>query len=285
VIRIPALKELPVAQGFPLAAQTFLGLLTAAVLGPVGKGIAALALAVASLGGATLFLSLYVGVVHAANEGDPRAVLRAISAAVALAVTLLIVGTFAGFAAFGPGVSERQWTLFLSLIAIIVDAPALIVLRSLQGLGHARTYRTGTLIRVGVYVAAALVFIGTGLTPARLIIAFAIGDAAALMYGALTLRNRLRHLTIGRSRRRVPIFRRSIEAHFALLSQQAAYRADVLLLGILSTAANLGQYAVAVAEALWVVSEAISLSVFASTAMVKSDRDDAVIDRISSLRA
>lgn len=273
--RIPFIGDLLVAQGLPIIAQTFVGLLTAATLGPSGKGIASLAVTVASLGGATLFLSLHVGVVHAFHKGDRQAALRGVLIVAVIAVIPLVVGLATGIAGAGPRSSTREEALFLGLAAIIFDAPALLIMRSIQGLGDARAYRTATLIRVVVYATAILALAVRHLTPGDVVAAFIAADIVTLVYAGRALQVCLASDVPRPERKRTRILGRSLVAHLAVISQQASYRTDIILLGIFATSANLGQYAVATAitEALWIVSEAISLSVFATTARQQVGRD------------
>jgi len=291
VTGIPHLGSLLWAQGLPLVAQGFLSLFTAAVLGPAGKGDAALAVTVASLGGAGLFMSMHVGLVGSYRRGGHRAIVRVLTLTAAVSLLPLLVGLATGVARLGPNASVRQVALFIGFAVIVLEAPFLVILRTAQGLGDAAAYRGAIFIRVAVYTAAVLLLAMSHLTAVKVVEAYASGDLAGIVYASLALRRivtgkRPEILARGVNQWRPRLLRDltmpSLQAHFATLSQQASYRTDIVLLGFLAPAAVLGQYAFAtsIAEVLWIVSEAISLSVFSTVARCTSEGDQTGARRI-----
>jgi O-antigen/teichoic acid export membrane protein len=266
-------------------AQAFVGFLTAAILGPSGKGVAALAVTIASLGGAALFLSMHVGVVSAHRRGAKAPIIRATVTVALLATMPLLVGLAAGVARVGGGASMRQLAIFLGLAAIVVDAPALVVMRTLQGLGDARRYKIGALLRVIVYALLIAVLAFDHLNPVDVVMAYITSDVVCFCYAALALRRLLaEHRShqpkpgYGSSRPRLvgDILVPSLRAQLAVLSLQGSYRTDLVLLGFLAPASVVGQYAFAtsIAEILWVLAEAISLSLYSTTVRLMTEGDE-----------
>ena len=285
---VPNLGKLLVAQGLPLVVQGVISLFAAAALGPAGKGEATLALTIISLGGAVLFLSMHVGLVNVYRGGGSRALARALSFVLVLSLLPLSLGVATGAARLGGASSTRQTIVFLALALIPVEVPFLVLSRTVQGLGDALAYTSGVLVRLGVYACGVSLMAVTTLTPAKMVAAYAISDAAGLLFVGIALslllsgrRPRILKRPGGAvgPRTSLRLIRPSLEAHVAVLSQQASYRTDAVLLGFLAPAAALGQYSVAtaLAEILWVVAEAISLAVFASAARDAAEGNEPAI--------
>lgn len=281
---IPSIHDLLVAQGLPLIAQAFIAFFTAAVLGPSGKGMAAFAITIASLGGATFFLSMHVGVISAHRRGAQSVMVRATATVTLLATIPLLVGLATGIARIGGDTSLRQHAIFLGLFAIVIDAPTLVVMRTLQGLGDARRYKIGTILRVTVYALLVMLLALSNLNPPDVVVAYIVGDVVGFAYAALALRRLIsgpqghkQKPTLKSTRPRLMrgILFPSLQAQMAVLSQQAAYRTDIVLLGFLAPLSAVGQYAFAtsIAETLWIFSEAISLSLYSTTVKLISEGD------------
>ena len=282
---IPNLQDLLVAQGLPLVAQAFVAFFTAAVLGPGGKGMTALAITIAGLGATAFFLSMHVGIVSAHLRDSDGVVLRATSFVALFATAPLLVGMSTGVARIGGTATPRQQAIFLGLAAIVIEAPMLVVMRTLQGLGDSRRYKVGTLLRVTVYASLVIILALGHLNPVDVISAYIAGDAVGLWFATFSLR---RFLLKTRTKQLKPvqrgsrsgfirgIFLPSLQAQMASLSQQAAYRTDLVLLGFLSPLSMVGQYAFAtsIAETLWIISEAISLSLYSTTVRLVSEGDE-----------
>jgi len=282
---VPNIRDLLVAQGLPLVVQGFVAFFVAAVLGPRGKGMAALAVTIASLGGATFFLSMHVGIISAHRRGAKSEVVRAAATAALLATVPLLVGLATGVARVGGGATLRQQAIFLGLGAVVIDAPMLVLMRTLQGLGDARRYKMGTLLRVTVYALLVILLALRSLNPIHVIAAYIAGDVVGICYSAVALRGLLSERGNHWPQRAPPgssgptfvrgVLLPSLQAQMAVLSQQAAYRTDLVLLGFIAPLSAVGQYAFAtsVAEILWIVSEAISLSLYSSTVRLVSEGD------------
>jgi O-antigen/teichoic acid export membrane protein len=288
---VPQFRELFAAQAITLVGTALVGFYTAAVLGPAGKGIAAFAIGVASLGGAALFLSLHVATTAGYLQGDRGVIVRSLVIATAVGGIPLLVAWPLGEVGVGAASSEMQRALLVALVGIAVDAPTLVALRTLQGLGDAGRFRTGSFLRVAVNAALVLLFTSFGLTPVLVVSAFVCGDVVALFYGLVSLRQftgRNPPVQETTSPPRRELFGRALAAHVALLGQQASYRADLVILGVLAPAAVVGKYAVgtSIAEIIWVLAEAVSLSLFARTARlaIGASREVLAVELARSLR-
>jgi O-antigen/teichoic acid export membrane protein len=258
------LGNLFAAQAVPLAGMVVLHFLTAAALGPAGKGHASFMVMAAGLGSSILFCSLHVGALQAIRSGDTSGALRGLLGSLAFgsipvmaAGLVLVLGEGVGPSFLGTA----DWAIMLAGTGLAIVG--LYALRTIQGLGLSKAFRSLTLLQAYTYFLGTGVGLLVGITPTMVIAAWTLGQAVSLFAG---LRVLAREAGLSLSPRpRVPILRSALAAHAGNLGHQLMYRVDIVLLGILGTAAQVGVYAmaIAVAEPLLLVAEAFALSTFA----------------------
>ncbi len=276
------LRNLLSAQSIPLIALVAVNLLTASLLGPAGKGVASFCITTASLLASIFFLSLFVGSVHAFRSDDPRGVLRGLGGT--FAIVVILCGTGAALSLLSIRVGPSYLTPSLDAITLIgmgLLVGSLFCLRAVQGLEHAREYRNLTAIQTGVFVAVVFVLMVGQLTPEQVVIGWSLGNLTGFGAGLWVLHRITGPWRIPKARNKVPVLRASLAAHLGLVGQQALYRADLIILGLLGTASQVGIYALAVsiAELMWVLAEAVSLSTFSRGVLLKTAEE-----RLSALR-
>lgn len=268
---IRELRLLAVAQIAPLPIQIGLTLFTAFVLTPAERGSAVFVVGAGAIGASVLFGSFHVGAVAALKAGD-RAAFRRVCICV-----LGLASTFAAAAAavMVAGVSGPALYTARNLVLIFTGLAMYVVLlnasRTIQGLGASGGYSSVNISLSAAYAVGVAITLGplgqrdasAVTTPWLLSVAVALVVAVGLLARALR-RDRTRTDGIVKQTD-VQSVRASISAHGGSVSQQLAYRADLFLLGALSTAALVSVYtlAVSLAELVWVVPEIIALSVFA----------------------
>lgn len=261
------LRALSVAQLIPLAGLGILTLASAAALGPDGRGEAAFGITIGTTAALVLFLSLHVGTTLATRQGDATALRRGLALAAALALGPLVAGALV--ALVHPELelgllSGAQWGLVL--VGAGAGSLFLFLGRTVQALGHADWYRNLFALQTLVYVALALGAIPLGLTPTLMIGAWAAGFLAASLAALVAYLGIMRRLEgrLTAPRTPIPLLAPSLAAHVGALGQQVLYRADIVILGIFSSAEQVGVYSVAraLAELVWVPAEAIALATF-----------------------
>lgn len=264
VVALPQVGDLFGAHAIPLVMVVVLNIVTAAVLGPEGKGRASYMVMATFLLASILFFSLHVGAVQTIRSGDESGAARGLVES--LWIVLIAVGAMGGLVWAGVGLGPNfltpiDWAFMLAGMALAILS--LYVLRTIQGLGLARSYRRLSFLQTGVYVGATALFLATELTPAKVMAAWAVGQGVGLAAG---LRVLAREVPLIRVRGKGgSVLRPALAAHVGNMGHQVMYRANVLVLGILGTATQVGLYAMAtgVAEALILIADAFSLAIFA----------------------
>jgi O-antigen/teichoic acid export membrane protein len=265
------LRHLAVAQIAPLPMQVALSLLTAVVLLPDARGSAVFVVGTGAVGASIAFGSFHVGAVAALKAGDRAAVRRVVLAVLAVAgVFAAAAGVVAATGWAGPGLYSAG-NLVLICTGLALNVLVLNLNRTVQGLGDSGAYRWVALVMTAVYAGgAAVALVGFGLrTAAAVTLPWLASLVVALVLAAVLCRRTVRRLPPVDPPRRVEALRASLAAHGGSVSQQLAYRADLFLLGVWSTAAAVGVYtlSVSLAEMVWIVPEVIALSVFADDAV------------------
>jgi O-antigen/teichoic acid export membrane protein len=237
---------------------------TAHYLGPSGRGQVAFVTATGSLLGAAAFGSVHVGVTHAHKAGDPTALPRGLRLSVvsAAGVGLLTMAVacvmFARHQPLAPQIA-------LAALASALVCFNLGVLRIRQGLGDARAYRNAWIIQAIIYVILGTAAAGLAHSPRAVILSWFVSMVVSLGYA---LRGYHRDLHVSQvTPQKIStrsIIATSLSAHVGFTGIQALYRADVVILGFIVSAGQLGIYSIAapVAELTWGISEALSLVAF-----------------------
>jgi O-antigen/teichoic acid export membrane protein len=257
--------DLTLSQAAPLLGGFLVTFGSAAALGPAGRGELAFVTSTSTVAGAILFVSLHVGTTQAQTTGT-AGLRRGIRLASAIVGTGVLVGLVT--AAVLPAGTEVGPVGRSGFLAIVLGtglvAANLYVLRSIQGLGQHRAFRNAWAIQSLLYLvlglSAAVVTRSVGLVVA----AWFVGLVVATVYGWRT------YAALVRSGPTEPadagtVLRTSLLAHVGTVGIQMLYRADVVILGLFATAADVGVYSIAVAVAglIWVVAEAFGLAAFA----------------------
>lgn len=274
------LRMLAVAQIAPLPIQIGLSLLTAAVLMPSERGSAVFVVGAGAIGASILFGSFHVGAVAALKAGD-RAAFRRVSACVTglAAAFALAAGWVAVERPAGIGLYTAN-NLVLILAGLSLSIILLNCSRTMQGLGQTASYRTVNLLYAVIHAGgAAVALLPLGIRDARAVTlpwlaALLVTVVVSLWLFAAAVR---RAGCPVRDLQQLPTLqsvRSSLAAHGASLSQQIAYRSDLFLLGIFSTAALVGIYTLStsLAEVVWIVPEIVALSVFADDEVRHGER-------------
>jgi len=264
------LRGLAVAQVAPLPIQLILSLLTAAALVPSERGSAVLVVSSGAIGGSVLFGSFHVGAVAALKVGDRRAFRRVTGCVIGLSATSLALATWVEMAQpRGLGLYSAD-NLLLILLGLALYVPYLFVIRTMQGVGSVASYRTLSLLFSGLYAGgAAITLVPMGIrTSDAVTLPWLVSLLLSLIVALCLFQGTLRSVQLPvRNSLLSPVqsVRASLAAHIGSVSQQIAYRSDLFLLGIFSTAAPIGVYTLAVSlgELVWVVAEIMALSVFA----------------------
>lgn len=255
-----SLVDLAISQLMPIASATLVTFVTAAVLGPSGRGALAFVLGTSALVSALGYLSLHVGVNEAVLAGDGHAPSRGLRVAFMLALAAAAVVALLpiiGLDNVGGG-----WAIAFASVGTLFTLLNLFQMRTIQALGddrffrHASTFQA-TIMVVGAITVAAVTHRWEPVAGAWLI--------ATIATTAFTFR-RYRCLNQGADDKQpqVPLVRSSSIAHVGFMGPQLMYRADVVILGLTASAAGVGLYSIAAALAglVWPIAEALSLAAY-----------------------
>jgi O-antigen/teichoic acid export membrane protein len=269
VIRTPNLRhrglnDMLLSQAVAMASAVLVTFVTAHFLGPSGRGQVAFVTATGNLLGAAAFMSIHVGVTHAHKAGDTTALPRGLRVSMVSAVgVLLLTSAVAGvmFALHQPLAPQ----LALAAVASSLVCFNLGVLRTRQGLGDARVFRNTSIIQALIYVILATAAAVLAHSPHIVIYAWYVGMIISTAYALRGYpRDHLASLTPRQRYSTRSIITTSLSAHVGFTGIQALYRADVVVLGFIVGARDLGIYSIAapIAELTWGFSEALSLVAF-----------------------
>ena len=259
------LVDLTLSQAAPLLGGFLVTFGSAAALGPAGRGELAFVTSTSTVAGGILFASLHVGTTYAQTAGTAglRRGTRLASAIIGAGVLLglLVAVVLPPDAQVGPVGRGGFVGIVLGTGLVAVN---LYVLRSIQGLGQHRAFRNAWAIQSVVYLVlglpAAIITKNVGLVVAGWFVALTV----ATLYGLRTYAALVRSGPTEPADART-VLRTSLFAHVGTVGIQMLYRADVVILGLFATAADVGVYSIAVAVAglIWVVAEAFGLAAFA----------------------
>ena len=253
------------AQVFPLASSILMTMITASVLGVTGRGQLAVVLAAAVLIGALGFLSLQVGIVRAYRAGDVSAPRRGFKMALIPAgfVLTLGLGTVAIFPDLEVGLFDGTRIILISVGGALCILN-LVILRTRQGLGDSSAFRNAWLIQSCIFPILGIPLALLYHSPNLVVLAWFAAIASSTLFA-------LGRPSDGKTGAPSPshvrgwaILRDSLLAHVGTTGQQLLHSADTIVLGVISNAAAVGLYSVAVpiASLIWVFSEALSLVAF-----------------------
>lgn len=267
------LRSLIASQVVPVIASFGIAFVSAALLGTSGRGHLVFVTATAALAGTLFYGSGHVGVVQAVRAGYPSATRYGLGYGLfvfVLATILAGVSLVAGFD--WPSIAGGAVGGALLIVGSGLNALNLIVLRVIQGLGRSRQFRNAMLIQSLGYLAAGVLAAALTRRPTPVEWAWLTSLAVSTLYG-------LRHMDLS-TRSRMPasgtrlMLRTAISAHIGTWGQQLLFRADLVTLGLIGSAASLGVYSIAspIAGVVWTLSEALSLAAYGSrTALNPAD--------------
>lgn len=272
--RLPGLSTLLVAQFLPIASNLLTLLGTSFLLQPEGRGQLAYAITVCTLGGAVLFGSLHVGAT--ADDAHPANGLRS---AIFLS---LVSGSLPIVAALALSLSGRGSGQIIVLAGgCMLLTINLTLLRCVQALGFNKDFRNSWAIQSVGFCLAGL---GTAYITRDWRVVFAAWLVAILASTLYSLRKFIAECSrtpqgVGLTGR---VLRMSVKAHFGSIGMQILYRADLIVLGIVSTKPAVAFYSLAVSSLsiIWSVAEAFALSAFQRRTeddRVGVDRDRALL--------
>lgn len=288
-----SLVDLAVSQAAPLLGGFLVTFGSAAALGPAGRGELAFVTSTCTVAGAVLFASLHVGTTSAQTSGTAglRCGTRIAAGIIGGGVLLGLLVAWLLPSGLRIGPVGRPGLVVLVLGSGLVAAN-LFVLRSVQGLGQHRAFRNAWAIQSLLYLClglpAAVVTRQPGPVVASWFVALLVATASGLRTYAALQRAGSSAPAIGWR-----LLRSSLVAHVGTVGIQLLYRADVVVLGVLASAHEVGLYSVAVAVAglIWVLAEAFSLAAFArggsdaATALHERDARLIRVDAVLSLAA
>lgn len=254
------LAHLIAAQVGPLLSSVGLVWVTASLLGAAGRGEFAFVAAVANLVGQMFSLSLHLGAANALVERRETQARAQLALAAWIAAGVVALGT--PIAAVAAQASSWGEGLILAPGLSAIVLLYLVLSRVIQGIGENRTFQ---LVQS---TSAALSFL-CGFLAAKVtgragvvLVAWGLSLAVMALLAWLRLRPRIRGL------RRSPIHPRigwdALALHAGVMGQQLLFRADLIVLGLIVSAANMGIYSVAspIVNTIFVLAEASSLAVF-----------------------
>lgn len=238
--------------------------ITAAVLGPSGKGVLTAMLAVPTLAVAVANMGVHIAIPLVAARGS---VSRPASVTLGLIVALLLgLGSSIVLLALLPLLAATVFVNVppdLQLFSVAGATPlmgAFALVFVLPALGYVRELLTLRLIQGGIYVAATggLALVGK-LNVAAAFFSYALSMGIFLVATALLFRawrdvSWSALVELGRARRL------ALTSYVAAVAQHITYRLDTLLVASLRPPGDLGLYAVAtaLAELVWYVPDAIT---------------------------
>ena len=264
---IPQLGKLLSAQGLPFGLIAVVNVVMVLVLSPAERGRAAAVVTAGTLIASVGFLNLQLGVVAGYRRGEVSSPARGLCIMGLISALLVLMSSAAltspsAVAALGLG---QPIDVVICLTGASLALVSLYAARVLQGLGRAGAYLYTT---AGQAVAYAVCIFGLAatkeLTGRTAALSWAVAGGVAALIGVALLTPLLR--TGGRPWvRGASVIRQSLSGHLAACAYQLLYRADLLLLASFATSGDVGQYALAVAaaEVVWRVAEALALSVYA----------------------
>jgi O-antigen/teichoic acid export membrane protein len=243
-------------------ASFLINLLTARILGPQGRGVVSVALAVPSLVAVLSNPGLHLALPIAVGRREiskPTAIVIAIVASIAvglcMSAALFVLRPLLSVTLF------REVPDVVQVVAIGLVPASLLVLvlaPTLAALGYTRNYVRLRLAHSAVLAlsALALAYLGA-MSPLSLVIAVLVSLSIGVFVGALGLTLREGQSSwvpaVGR------LLRFGLRAHVGTVAQQINYRLDLLLVAALLPATQLGFYslAVSVAEVVWQIPDAL----------------------------
>jgi len=273
------------ARAVPMIASIATTFITAALLGPAGRGQLAIVVSTSSLVGALTFLSLHVGMVDGVRRGDSHVVRRGLRC---LGIMCGVVATAAIVASLvspqGLGGSFTSATVGLCGVGGALTLANLAVLRTVQGLGGHLEFRNALIIQAVLYLVTAVPLTLWTREALPAILAWMVSSLVSTVMGLRALRATVPHsdgpvADVGR------MLRRSLPGHLGSSGQQLLHSGDVVILGALAGSAAVGTYSIAAAMAglVWLVSEALSLATFDSGVTTRSVKEDKALYRRYSL--
>lgn len=285
---IPHLGQLLSAQGFPLAMVGCVNVALVFALTPPERGRTAAIVTAGSLIASIAFLDLHLGVVARFRQGDLEAPVRGLLVIICVSVTSLLLAAVAlTVPTFSLG-SISANDLAIGLTGAALSVVALYSGRVLQAVQGPSAYLAVSVGQAGAYlsVVVALVALGQlGSTSAAL--AWVGGAGTAALLGIWGMRQ-LPHSPQRFRQQGSGLVRSSMSGHSAACAYQLLYRSDLLILAVLGSATDVGQYAlaVAVAEVIWQVAEAVALSTYAEGArsLGQADRAARLVAHVRAYR-
>lgn len=257
--------DLLIAQALPMATSMIMLIATASMLGPSGRGEFALIVSTATLLSALCFLSLHVGAVYGHRSGDSSAPRRILMLASCISAALAVAGAI-GYVAMPAGVHVGEFdrrTVALACLGGALASFHLVAGRTRQGLGESHVFRNSSIV-----VSVSFVVIGlpmASITRSAIIVVLVwLGSLVAGTCVVLFSPARREEAVASHRIPLLDLVRRSAYVHVGTSGQQLLFRADVVVLGALSTASAVGVYSVAapLAGLVWVIAESLSLLAF-----------------------
>lgn len=257
-----ALVDLTLSQAAPLVGSFLVTFGSAVALGPTGRGELAFITSSCTVAGTFLFASLHVGATRAQTTGTAGLRAGTWLAVIILSTASVVALIAASLAPVGLGGLGRLGYVGVVVGAVLV-AVNLYVLRTVQGLGQHRAFRNAWAIQSLVYLVLGLPAAIATQLPILVVLSWFIALLLSTGYAARTYAALMRQGP-ARAADRGELLRSSLLAHVGLVGNQLLYRADVVILGILTTAREVGIYSVATAVAglVWIVAEAFGLAAF-----------------------
>lgn len=248
--------DLLFAQLYPLVSSVLITFVTARVLGPEGRGALAFVTATCTLAGAVMFMSLHVGAAELQSKERPG-LLTALR--IAAALDALVVGSV--FALHLAGLVDVKG-VWLAVGSALV-ALNLVVLRCVQAIGGNLDFRRSWAIQSLGYAAVGIPVVMWTKSWQCVLACWVAALILSTLYSARAFRRNALSLTPSSEDYRRTLAA-STMAHMGSIGMQVLYRADLVVLGIVSTATQTGYYSIAVTATgfVWNIAEAFSLRAF-----------------------
>ena len=255
--------DLLLAQASNIASSLVVTFVTAAVLGAEGRGEVAFVLAVGSLAAAISFGSLHMSVVHAEERGHGDARRTGLVVALASAAAAFSVLAVAAVLSGGDGALTSQ--LLWAACGAFLGTVNLFVLRLAQALGQDSRFRDAAALQGLTFAALGCAAVYLTREPRDVYIAWIVSMIASTAFAA---RGVEWSASAGAPTPRRRMVTDAWSAHVGTLGVQVLNRANIVALGVSAPSSEVGLYSVAapLAEATWILSEALSLLAFRAAA-------------------
>ncbi len=266
--RITGILDLVVSQAVPVATGVIVTLCTAGILGPAGRGTLTFVMSSASLLGILVQASVYVGAVHGHRKGDTESLQSGLAVSVLLALSLVAGAVVAVLLV--PRFRVGQLNPASALMVCVGAALSIVawyLIRSLQAIGESRAFRDITTLQSVVYLVVAVSAAALWRRSSPVVAVWLFAQFLPIPLAARRLSPWISWRLFRRGWR-IDLLKSALSAHVGFAGQQLLLRADLFVLGIFGTGAEVGYYSVAVflAEVVLRLAEAFALAAAAEGA-------------------